>query len=34
MLHTNKNLFARKFSETIDKEIIQSIYAEIQEKII
>lgn len=34
VLHTNKNLFARKFSETIDKEIIQSIYAEIQEKII
>ncbi len=30
-LQTNKNLFARKFSESIDKEIIQRICSEIQE---
>lgn len=29
-LHMNKNLFARKFSESIDKEIIQRISSEIQ----
>lgn len=31
-LQANKNLFARKFSESIDKEIIQRICAEIQEE--
>lgn len=30
-LQTNKNLFARKFSESIDKEIIQRICSEIQD---
>lgn len=31
-LRENKNLFARKFSETIDKEIIQRLCAEIQKE--
>lgn len=31
-LQTNKNLFARKFSESIDKEIIQRICSEIQDE--
>ena len=31
-LKTNKNLFARKFSESIDKEIIQRICSEIQDE--
>lgn len=31
ILQTNKNLFARKFSESIDKEIIQRICSEIKE---
>ena len=31
-LQMNKNLFARKFSESIDKEIIQSICSELQDE--
>lgn len=32
LLQTNKNLFARKFSESIDKEIIQRICSELQDE--
>ena len=31
-LKTNKNLFARKFSESVDKEIIQRICSELQDE--